>query len=37
LLPEGGFFAETYRADEVIPAEALPERYGAPRAYGTAI
>ena len=37
LLPEGGFFAETYRADEVSPAEALPERYGAPRAYGTAI
>jgi predicted cupin superfamily sugar epimerase len=34
---EGGYYAETWRADEVLPAAALPERYGAPRALGTAI
>jgi predicted cupin superfamily sugar epimerase len=34
---EGGFFKETYRAAEQHAAEALPDRYGAPRAYGTAI
>ena len=32
--PEGGFFAETYRADETI--EGIP-RYGAARAVSTAI
>jgi uncharacterized protein len=35
--PEGGFFRETYRAGESIPADALPDRYGASRAFGTAI
>jgi len=34
---EGGFFRETYRADEAIVADALPSRYGAARAAGTAI
>lgn len=34
---EGGFFGETYRSEERIPAEALPGRYGGPRALGTAI
>lgn len=34
---EGGFFCETYRADESIAAEALPTRYGARRDHGTAI
>jgi uncharacterized protein len=35
--PEGGYFVETYRASEQIPATALPPRYGAPRAHSTAI
>jgi predicted cupin superfamily sugar epimerase len=34
---EGGFFRETYRADEHIAAAALPDRYRGPRALGTAI
>jgi uncharacterized protein len=34
---EGGFFRETYRADERIAAAALPARYRGPRALGTAI
>src|SRR5262245_29565260 len=35
--PEGGFYRETYRADEVIAAEHLPPRFGGPRAWSTAI
>jgi uncharacterized protein len=35
--PEGGYFRETYRAAEVVPAAALPARYGADRAHATAI
>jgi len=34
---EGGFFCETYRADETLSADALPSRYGAARYVGTAI
>jgi len=34
---EGGFFCETYRADETLSAGALPSRYGAARSVGTAI
>ncbi len=34
---EGGFFAETYRADEGIPTAALPSRYRGERVFGTAI
>ncbi|MCA9581555.1 MAG: cupin domain-containing protein [Myxococcales bacterium] len=34
---EGGFFRETYRAKEAIDGPALPDRYGSPRAHGTAI
>lgn len=34
---EGGFFSETYRAEETIPAGALPKRYGGVRAFGTCI
>lgn len=36
---EGGWFAETWRSHETIPAAALPERYGgeSARAAGTAI
>lgn len=36
--PEGGFYAETYRAAEEIPAEALPVRFGArARSFSTGI
>jgi len=34
---EGGWFAETWRAEETIPVTALPKRYTAERAAGTAI
>jgi hypothetical protein len=37
LPVEGGYFAETYRSGETIPAAALPARYGAVRSAGTAI
>ncbi len=37
LVGEGGYYAESYRADETIAAAALPGRYEGPRAYGTAI
>lgn len=35
--PEGGYFAETYRATETIPKSALPARFSGDRAFGTAI
>lgn len=36
--PEGGFYRETYRSDEMIGAAALPGRYnGSGRAFSTAI
>lgn len=35
--PEGGYFAETYRASEDIAAAALPDRFGGDRSCGTAI
>ncbi len=35
--PEGGWFRETYRAAEEIPASALPPRFGGPRPFSTAI
>ena len=35
--PEGGFFAETYRSDELIPENILPERYIGERSFGTCI
>jgi len=37
LPVEGGYYRETYRADETLDAAALPERYGSSRAYGGAI
>jgi predicted cupin superfamily sugar epimerase len=37
LPVEGGFYRETYRAAESVDANALPERYTSPRAYGGAI
>jgi len=35
--PEGGHFAETYRAADQLPAGMLGGRYGSPRACSTAI
>lgn len=35
--PEGGFYKETYRAKEQIPASGLPDRFSAPRSFSTAI
>lgn len=35
--PEGGWYRETYRATEVIPAAALPERFAGDRSFCTAI
>lgn len=35
--PEGGYYRETYRSAETIPAGALPARYQGPRAVSTAI
>jgi len=34
---EGGFYSETYRAGETIPANVLPTRYSGQRAFGTCI
>ena len=34
---EGGFYSETYRADETIPAGVLPSRYSGPRSFSTCI
>ena len=35
--PEGGYYRETYRAAESIPASALPSRFGGPRTFSTSI
>jgi hypothetical protein len=35
--PEGGYYRETYRSAEDIPATALPERYAGSRPYATTI
>ena len=35
--PEGGWYKQTYKSNEQIPADALPERFGACRAFSTAI
>lgn len=35
--PEGGYFRETYRSDELLSPASLPQRYGAPRRQSTAI
>ncbi|MBN1555042.1 MAG: cupin domain-containing protein [Phycisphaerae bacterium] len=34
---EGGYYRETYRAEESVAATALPNRYGGERPFGTAI
>jgi predicted cupin superfamily sugar epimerase len=35
--PEGGYYRETYRSADILPAAGLPTRYGAARAASTAI
>jgi uncharacterized protein len=35
--PEGGYYKETYRSSENIPAEGLPARFEAGRSFSTAI
>jgi predicted cupin superfamily sugar epimerase len=35
--PEGGWFRESYRADETIARTALPARFTGPRAFATAV
>jgi len=37
LTFEGGHFRQTYVAAESVTADALPQRYGGPRSFGTAI
>ncbi len=37
LPGEGGYFAQTYRSDETIPAAALPGRFSTDRIFGSAI
>ena len=35
--PEGGWYRESYRSVEAAPAAALPDRFGGPRSFCTAI
>ena len=35
--PEGGYFSELYRSDEIFRASVLPERYIGDRAFSTSI
>jgi predicted cupin superfamily sugar epimerase len=35
--PEGGWYRQVYRCEEVLPPESLPARFGGPRAFSTAI
>ena len=35
--PEGGYYRETYRSAEQIAGDALPDRFGGPRSFSTAI
>ena len=35
--PEGGWYAQTYKSRELIPAAALPDRFGGARPFSTAI
>ena len=35
--PEGGWYKQTYKSDEIIPFHALPERFNGNRSFGTAI
>ena len=35
--PEGGWFSQTYKSDELINSKALPERFNGDRSFSTAI
>ncbi len=35
--PEGGWFREVYRSEEILPEDALPERYAGGRNVSTSI
>ncbi|MEI8058585.1 MAG: cupin domain-containing protein [Ferruginibacter sp.] len=35
--PEGGWYKETYKSEQLIPANALPESFSGERAFSTAI
>ena len=35
--PEGGYYRETYRSEDTIPARSLPARFGGARSFATAI
>ncbi len=35
--PEGGYFSETYRSDEKVKVDSLPDRYSSDRNFGTSI
>jgi len=35
--PEGGYYREIYRSDEILPPDALPARYLGPRSFSTGI
>lgn len=35
--PEGGWFCETYRSTELLSSQSLPQRFGGPRVFSTAI
>jgi uncharacterized protein len=35
--PEGGYYREVYRSTEIIPENALPQRFGGDRNFGTSI
>jgi predicted cupin superfamily sugar epimerase len=37
LHPEGGYFKEIYRSDEIIKGNSLPERYNSDRNFSTSI
>jgi predicted cupin superfamily sugar epimerase len=37
LRPEGGYYREAYRSDEMLASDVLPDRYGGDRVFGTAI
>lgn len=37
LHPEGGYFSEIYRSEELIQANHLPERYNSSRSFSTSI
>ena len=35
--PEGGYFSENYKSEEIFPHNSLPDRYHSKRSFGTSI